>query len=1452
MSPRNLIEIARARAADTPEELAYTFLEGGTTPGPSLTWAQVDHDARAVAGLLQDQLEPGDRALLLYPPGLDYLTSFLGCLYAGVVAVPAYPPAQGRLERSLPRIQGIAGDAGVAAVLTPENRLGLRDKVAEAGADSLDSVLWLATDALEAAIAESWKERSGSGDNLAFLQYTSGSTAEPKGVMVGHDNLLHNLAYASFVQENDADSISVSWLPAYHDMGLIEGLLQPLYSGYPAYLMSPMAFLQRPFRWLDAISRYGATNSGGPNFAYDLCVKRTTPEQRRSLDLSRWRVAYNGAEPIRRDTLEAFAAAFADSSFLWQAFYPVYGLAEATLVVSSGRRSYMPVFSAHPSEDNDEPTLVSSGPPCFDTRVVIVDNDSRPLPDDAEGEIWVTRPSIAQGYWGRSEATQRCFRARLAGDDEHCYLRTGDLGFLQRGELFVTGRMDDLIVAFGRNHYPQDLERSVEEAHPLVRTACTAAFPVSERPGGIGVAAEIDLRRMPRDADPEPLLRDVLSVLRSAIADAHGIALDKVTLLRPGRLPKTSSGKVRRQACTAGLAEDPRDTLLCWCAPHVTGDPLRRWLLEETGKHLGVAPSEVNTDHSLLDLGLDSLSTVELALELQRHLPTSPPVADLLAYPSVDALLSGDTRALDSHRTAVTLSQVDSRLPADVMPTAGVPRHTETPQTLFVTGATGFLGSRIVGELLASTTAEINCLVREKDSGAARQRLLGALEATEGWRPEHQERIRAIPGDLALPGLGLTGEKRQRLAEEADAVYHVGAAVNWAYPYAGLRDVNVRSTLELLRIACATRSTPFHYVSTLAVCWSTTATGRVDEQTPPAPEGIHLGYAASKAVADRLVQEAGARGLPVRIYRPAFVTADSRTGLSNTDDFLAVLMKGCIELGCAPDLDWELDCSPVDFVARSVVALALGAQPQGEETVVHLSNANTRHWRECILWLNLRGYPVRLLPYEQWLQILDTSSQEPSSTFYALRPFFLDRIATADGLTRPQIYEEGRRTQVSSQRSARLLEAAALSCPPMTASSLERTFDSYVARGFLPETQGPAPQREAAPFDAAFFQGHLRRFHGDSTIRVMAATPAEGRASHSIVSELCSWRYGRAAGLYRYDLRWQGEGQQGEQRLRVVVKAKPTDTEAIEIGAEVATLCGEQLGSAWERSRGDLELVGSHLREPAIYQQADPRFRQHAPLTYGTQVNNGAGSAPSAVVMEDLSGLEQLDRAGESEGWHQQQIEAALDGAAQLHAIWWRREDELSAQPWLAPPRTAQRRGAMAGLWKGLSEHAAARLQRWLGPTGLAYQRELAATAGIWSEELETLPKTLIHNDFNPRNLALRKEGGELRLCAYDWELATLGVPQRDLAELLCFVLSPNTTLEEVLHYAERHRSALSEAVGEAIEEAEWRRGFRRSLDELIVDRLPMYAMIDTFRPQRFLERVVLTWGAIDRCTRSM
>ncbi|HEX2094837.1 MAG TPA: condensation domain-containing protein, partial [Longimicrobiaceae bacterium] len=661
----SLVELLRARADDDPARCAYTFLLNGEVEEGHATYGELDRRARAVAARLQAISARGERALLLYPPGLEYIVALFGCFYAGVIAVPAYPPRRNRMDA---RLQSIVADCQPSLALTTGELLGEADSLCSYTPE-LAALRWIATEDVPLEEADGWRDPEASGDTLAFLQYTSGSTAAPKGVMVSHGNLLHNFAVIEELAGYTPATRSVIWLPPYHDMGLIGGILQPLFTGYWAALFSPVAFIQRPARWLEAVSRYRATSSGGPNFAYELCVHAIGAEERAALDLSAWELAFNGAEPVRHETLRAFTEAFAPCGFRAEAFYPCYGLAEATLMVTGSRLAEPPVVRAvdpealgagvvQEADPEGRYRLVGSGRSSPSQRVLIVDPMTlRECGPDRVGEVWVSGASVARGYWGRPRETAETFGAYEAATGEGPFLRTGDLGFLEGGELFITGRLKDLIVIRGRNHYPQDIEQTALRSHEGLRAGSGAAFSVDDG-GEERLVVVQEVSRQAATVDVE----EIATAIRRAVAAEHGVQVHAVAVARPGGVPKTTSGKVQRRACRAAFLagelplvgvsvreetgmEAPRPVRaeLTREALEAAGAGERQALLEEllverAAQVLGVDPACVDRAQPLVALGLDSLRAMELKGALDASLGTQVPVSSLLDDTPIDRL----------------------------------------------------------------------------------------------------------------------------------------------------------------------------------------------------------------------------------------------------------------------------------------------------------------------------------------------------------------------------------------------------------------------------------------------------------------------------------------------------------------------------------------------------------------------------------------------------------------------------------------------------------------------------------------------------------------------------------------------------------------------------------------------------------------------------------------------
>ncbi len=566
-----LVDVLRWRAEYQPHRDAYAFTRPGDNGATRISYAELDCKARAIAVLLQEKGSTGKPVLILHPPGLEYVMAFFGCLYAGAIAIPGYPPHS---ARSIPRIQAIAMDAQAEIVLTTAKVLAdLRRYFSLV--PHLKNLNWIATDMLEDDEADQWQEFKTDPSSLAFLQYTSGSTGTPRGVMVTHRNLIANITEVNRLSTQGLDSHIVTWLPPFHDMGLICGLLHSVYVGCPTTMILPVTFLQRPFFWLETMSSLQATMSHAPNFAFELCCNKVTPEQIATLDLSHWEVAVCGGEPVRKETIDRFTQTFGPAGFHYETFFPGYGMAETTLVLAGSMKFCPPVLrSFHqeelkqgraievdPLEENAKP-IVGYKEFAPDQRVIVVDPETHTIcSPDHIGEIWTSGPIVTQGYWNRREETEQVFKAYLADTHEGPFLRTGDLGFMLDDILFVTGRHKDLIIIHGSNYYPQDIELTVERSHYAIRSDCCVACSIEENgTEQLVVLVEIAARyqpRLPSDEQEASISRkpldpqEVITAIRTAVSEEYGLQIAHLVLLKFGSILKTSSGKLQRRACRA-------------------------------------------------------------------------------------------------------------------------------------------------------------------------------------------------------------------------------------------------------------------------------------------------------------------------------------------------------------------------------------------------------------------------------------------------------------------------------------------------------------------------------------------------------------------------------------------------------------------------------------------------------------------------------------------------------------------------------------------------------------------------------------------------------------------------------------------------------------------------------------------------------------------------------------
>jgi myxalamid-type polyketide synthase MxaB len=665
----NMVEIFEKNCAKNPDKVIYYYLEDGYNETDRITFSEMNKRVRAVAAALQERLTKGDRALMLFPSGIEFIVSLFGCFYSGVIGVPAYPP---RKNRMFDRFESIVKDCSPSVILTTRR---IRDDISKnfSDQDCLKGLYLLVFEDIPDEMSSQWKSPGNLPEDIALLQYTSGSTGTPKGVMVSHSNIIQNSEYISHAFGHDEGAFGVNWLPGFHDMGLIGALFQPPYLGVTNAIIPPNAFLLRPMNWFRAISKYNATTAGGPNFALDFCVDRMKPEELDGVDLSSVRPFFCGAEPIRKETLERFSEAFKPYNFKPEQIYPCYGMAESVLIVTGGALDEEPVYVTVDAKEIEKGkvvivpeshpgarTFVSCGYPWQGTKVAIVDPSSYILnPISIIGEIWVSGPSVARGYWNKPEETEQTFKAYLADTGEGPFLRTGDLGFIHEGHLYISGRIKDLIIIRGLNHFPHDIEHTVGLSHEAIQQGAVAAFSIDET-GEERLSLVCEIRRTHlRDLYAEA----VFEAIRQAVADNHLLQVYAIALVRTGTIPKTSSGKIQRLAAKKEYLQGELEVVAEWkaenyshLAQHSTlntqhsapnTQQIQSWLIQWMSKELKIPENSIDIYKPVTSYGLDSLKAVILARDAEDYFGIEWPLELFLEETTVQQLTVKGRELLD-------------------------------------------------------------------------------------------------------------------------------------------------------------------------------------------------------------------------------------------------------------------------------------------------------------------------------------------------------------------------------------------------------------------------------------------------------------------------------------------------------------------------------------------------------------------------------------------------------------------------------------------------------------------------------------------------------------------------------------------------------------------------------------------------------------------------------------
>ncbi len=956
-----------------PDKLLYSFLDHHGTEIARHSYATFLERVNLIASHLtgRQQLQPGARVLLVYPQGLEMLAALFACARVGLIPVPVPAPSAYGFSAALYRMRHIAQDCGAAAVLTSRNcESQIRGHIDANGnaASAVDcrvalEFVWIVSDELTESLGHI---PSDNRQGVFFLQYTSGSTSSPKGVIVTHANVLHNCSVAV---DHEAP-VTVSWLPQHHDMGLLGYYIYISLTGGTTYGFSPTTFIQRPALWLETITKYRATASSAPNFAYEYCLRpgRLTEATLAGLNLASLRYLMAAAEPIKPDTYRQFLRKFEPCGLKPESFFAAYGLAENTLAVTNYGRSVISVSKRRMAQGTAQTTrdvsgvgvathLVSCGKPLAGNTVRIVQPEQRTaLPDGGVGEIWIRGASKCAGYWNNPEATVHVFHARLSdsGEDGAEYLRTGDLGFFHDGELYVCGRLKDMIIIRGQNFFPQDIETLVERASPLVRRGGVAAFELNgDRQAAIGVVAEVgNLKDLP-DA------RAVAASVRNYL----GIDISLMVFVPPKAVPRTSSGKtmryMARQMWQAGefrvvseyAQEKSCDEMpdLDRCVPSPVA------FLKERYQLAGDEP------HSLLEVGMDSIDLVVFLHELKELLETrgAKVLSEQVDFRLIQRVSIADlfrliehfeqapevainhfrhllAAAREQHRAEERTMMVNDRplafIPPAVrvtpcavltVPTVGVPR--ETPRMVLLTGGTGFLGPFLLRSLLEQTDATVQVLIRAASKDEARCRLgtafRKAVAPSVSLLEQFEARVMPVCGDLERPRLGLSREDWHTFADEVDTIYHNAATVNYLLNYAAMRAANVGGTQELLRFAFDGKRKQVNYISTTFIFGWAVKPVLHEADSNANMELLDFGYSQTKWVAEQNVFEAARYGLGTRVFRSSFITP-SETGGGNNIDITIRLIAFMMKHGIGVDTLNQVSFVPADVTANNIVAIA--------------------------------------------------------------------------------------------------------------------------------------------------------------------------------------------------------------------------------------------------------------------------------------------------------------------------------------------------------------------------------------------------------------------------------------------------------------------------------------------------------------------------------------------------
>lgn len=1014
----NIVNCLNKWVEETPDQTLYAFLDGVGRVVELYTYRRFHERVNYVATCLVEtgKVRFGCPVLLVYPPDLEFIVAFFACIKLGAIPVPVPPPDASGFIGGVEKLAYITADSGAVVALTNQQYLHGQRSLANGNSEAakyfeekpLRFLEWLTTDTMQGELSCFSQHINA----LLFLQYTSGSTQNPRGVVVSHESVIHNCGVTL-----DHCPVGVSWLPHYHDMGLIGYYLHVLISGGSVFCFSAFNFLKRPLLWLDTITKVGATITSAPNFAFEYCLREDkVPTQKlESLDLSSMRCMMNASEPVRSSVHTRFLAKFAPCGLSPQSLVVAYGLAENTLSVTANGRFQL-TLNKHLLERNqvrvespwkdssNQISLVSCGKPLPGIEVQIVDPKTAvALGEGLIGEIWICGESKAKGYWNNPELSQEVFNAAINGHGTvKKYLRTGDLGFIHDDELFVCGRIKDVIIIGGRNYYPTDIEKVVESCSPKIRQGCVAAFAIAHNDGNETIAVIAEVRKHDDLPDVEQICQEIRKRCQ--------VDIEVLALVPHHTVAKTSSGKIARQQCKKRWQEGKMKILAYRQRPAgMRSDELIDNLLARFDR-------EGYEELTLGEVGVDSLTLVNLSLyienlvNVQSSFTDSQSFEELFDLRILQAITVGELRSLltkfSSNKKALQLAphtyvqklrsiekeerqlmQQDAKLPSDI--SLQNPNRTLKSRKVLLTGATGFLGAFMLEAILRLTDFEVVTLSRAEDTQHAKARTEASLRRTGLWSEGLQEafgsRVLALNGDISQSKLGLSDRCWESLVNEVSDLYHCGAEVDYVKPYQSSRSANVSGTTEIIRLASSGSTKVLHFASTTFIFGFTSHPILWESDRNAEMKELNFGYAQTKWVAEQLVYEAAQRGLPVKVYRPSLLTA-SKLGHYVRRDIMARLLSYMIRYGVSIDSPNQVSFLPVDVCANNLIALSLLDEPT--PNTFHLTADSYYNMQTvCTLISHKFGYPFRYISIPDIIEHMNTHCSEGDSLF-PLVPFF--------------------------------------------------------------------------------------------------------------------------------------------------------------------------------------------------------------------------------------------------------------------------------------------------------------------------------------------------------------------------------------------------------------------------------------------------------------------------------